>query len=68
MMSTAGIIKAATAAAFAAWAIWTELRLRQAESSNAQLRRKFNDKEIEDANAALSDDALRAKLDGLVKG
>jgi hypothetical protein len=67
LISTAGIIKAATAAVFAAWAIWTEIRMRQAESSNAQLRRQLGDKIIEDANAALPDDALRSKLDGLVK-
>jgi len=68
MISTAGIVKAATAAAFAAWALWTEFRLRSAETSNAQLRRLLDDGKIHEKNAALSDDELRAALDADVKG
>ena len=67
MISTAGIVKAATAAAFAAWALWTEFRLRSAETTNAQLRRLLNDKNIHEKNASLSDADLRAKLDADVK-
>ena len=45
------------------YAVYNEIRLRNAQDDNSELRRRLNDKTIEDNNRALSDADLRSKLD-----
>jgi hypothetical protein len=68
MTSFSEIAKTATGALIVIWAVWTEWRLRQSQSDNAQLRRTLAKANIKNAVESESDDALRAELDNDVSG
>ena len=61
-MSIQDILKAATAALFALWAIYTEFRLRRAQDANEIMRRSLNDQKITDAIKAMPDSDLKSEL------
>lgn len=68
MTSVSGIVKAATGALIVIWAVWTEWRLRQSQTDNANLRRALAKANIKVAVESLPDDQLRAELDKDVSG
>ncbi len=68
MTSLSGISKAVVGAVIVLWALWTEWRLRQSQSDNAQLRRSLAKANIKADVESESDDQLRAELDKDVRG
>lgn len=68
MISWQGISEAIAGAMVIIWGLYTEFRLRQAQSDNAQMLRALNDAKIEAAVNDLDDDSLRAELTKDVSG
>jgi hypothetical protein len=62
MISPSDIAKAASAALFACWAIFTEFRLQKYQRADEGLKRDLSDKEIEDAANGMSNDDLARQL------
>ena len=56
------IVGAVSAALCFLWMVYTEFRLRQAQSANEVMRRQLNDSKIESAIKALPDDGLLTEL------
>lgn len=68
MISPSDIARAAAAALFAGWALYTEFRLRQSLESNANLKRLLDDKNIQKSVDSLSDTDLRNELTKDISG
>lgn len=66
-MSPKEIAEAVGAALAVLWGVWTEIRLRNAQDENTQLRRAYNDTKIQDAIHAESDSDLHAELSKEIK-
>ena len=68
MINLKPIAEAISAALFAIWAVWTEIRLRQSQSANEVLTRRLDDATITANVKAESDSQLQSELKSDISG